>query len=122
MPRPFTFTLDELAKQHARRQNYLCFSVANIANKREPKFDEDGTRVFEYPSSVELICKFRKLMPDLFRDLSEVHSGENTVIPAHMTKVARMKNLSDPRRYLLDETIKVYGEGFQITLNIDENY
>lgn len=117
MPRPFTFTLEELAKQYQKKANYLCFSVAFIANAREPKFDTDGYRILEFPNSVELIQKFRELMPQFFVDEKDVDRGGDTVFEGHLKPESECP---DFRGVLLQECIKVYGGDFQITLEIDE--
>ena len=117
MPRPFTFTLAELAKHYQKKENFLCFSVAFIANAREPKFDADGDRILEFPNSVELIQKFRELMPQFFVDEKDVDQSGNTVFEGHLTQDAYRH---DFRGSLLQECIKVHGDDFQITLEIDE--
>ena len=120
MPRPFTFTLAELAKQYQKTANYLCFSVAFIANAREPKFDADGDRILEFPNSVELIQKFRELMPQFFIDEKDVDRSGNTVFEGHLTRELTCHDFRGVRGILLQECIKVYGGDFQITLEIDE--
>ena len=117
MPRPFTFTLEELAKQYQKKENYLCFSVAFIANAREPKFDTDGDRILEFPNSVELIQKFRELMPQFFVEQKDVDRSGDTVFEGHLKPESVCH---DFRGVLLQECIKVYGGDFQITLEIDE--
>ncbi len=117
MPRPFTFTLGELAKQYQTKANYLCFSVAFIANAREPKFDADGFRILEFPFSVELIQKFRELMPDFFVEQKDVDRSGDTVFEGHLKPETKCH---DFRGFLLQECIKVYGGDFKITLGIDE--
>ena len=119
MPRPFTFTLEELAKQYQKKANYLCFSVAFIANAREPKFDTDGYRILEFPNSVELIQKFRELMPQFFVDEKDVDRSGDTIFEGHLTQDAFRH---DFRGSLLQECIKVYGGDFQITLNIHPHH
>lgn len=119
MPRPFTFTLEELAKQYQTKASYLCFSVAFIANSREPKFDADGFRILEFPFSVELIQKFRELMPDFFVEQKDVDRSGDTVFEVHLKPDIKRP---DFRGFLLQECIKVYGGDFQITLDIDEKY
>ena len=124
MPRPFTFTLEELAKQYQKKADYLCFSVAFIANAREPKFDADGDRILEFPNSVELIQKFRELMPQFFVDEKDVDRSGNTVFEGHLKPESECHDFRgvrpDFRGVLLQECIKVYGGDFQITLEIDE--
>lgn len=124
MPRPFNFTLEELAKQYQKKANYLCFSVAFIANAREPKFDTDGDRILEFPNSVELIQKFRELMPQFFVDEKDVDRSGNTVFEGHQKRESECHDFRgvrpDFRGVLLQECIKVYGGDFQITLEIDE--
>lgn len=124
MPRPFTFTLGELAKQYQAKENFLCFSVAFIANAREPKFDTDGDRILEYPNSVELIQKFRELMPDFFVEQKDVDRSGDTVFEGHLKRESECHDFRgvrpDFRGVLLQECIKVYGGDFQITLEIDE--
>lgn len=125
MPRPFTFTLEELAKQYQTKANYLCFSVAFIANSREPKFDADGFRILEFPFSVELIQKFRELMPDVFVEQKDVDRSGDTVFEGHLKpdiKCPDFREFRDFRGFLLQECIKVHGDDFKITLDIDEKY
>lgn len=122
MPRPFTFTLGELAKQYQKTPNYLCFSVAFIANSREPKFDADGDRILEFPFSVELIQKFRELMPDFFVEQKDVDRSGDTVFEGHLKPDIECPDFRDFRGFLLQECIKVHGDDFQITLELDEKY
>lgn len=117
MPRPFTFTLGELANQYQEKPCFLCFSVAYIANAREPKFDADQDRILEFPKSVELIEKFRELMPELFKEQKDVEY-ETTVFEGHL----KQNDFEDCRGHILRECIKVHGDDFQITLDIDEKY
>jgi len=115
MSRPFTFTLEELAKHYQKKANYLCCSVAFIANAREPKFDMDRERILEFPNSVELIQKFRELMPQFFVDEKDVDRSGDTVFEGHLKPEFVCR---DFRGVLLQECIKVYGGDFQITLEI----
>ena len=117
MPRPFTFTLGELAKQYQEKENFLCFSVAWITNAREPKFDAFRGRVLEFPNSDELIQKFRELLPELFMEQKDVEF-ETTVLEGHL----KQNEFEDCRGHILRECIKVHGDDFQITLDIDEKY
>ena len=126
MPRPFTVTLEELVKQYQKKENYLCFVVAYIANAREPKFDEHGDRILEFPNSRELIQKFRELMPQFFVDEKDIDRGGNTVFEGHLKPESECPDFRgvrpDFRGVLLQECIKVYGGDFQITLEIHPHH
>lgn len=123
--RPFTFTLSALLEKHKQFPNYICFSVSLLAAEYfhdNPKRHETGIKLDEYPESSAVIEKFRELMPNFFVDRGMVSPGTERVITYHMKKEVLNKNFADPRLYLLEETIKVYGEDFQLTMDISPMY
>jgi hypothetical protein len=126
MSRNFTFTLKSLLAQHVKRPNYLCFSVADLAAlhfSNNPIMSECGRyRLSEYPNSAALIKKFRELVPHLFIDIREVEPGNRKVIEGHMTKEVRMKIVGNDRRHVLEESIKLYGEDFELTMELNPKF
>lgn len=123
--RPFTFTLSALLEKHKKNPNYICFSVSLLAGEYfhdNPKRHKTGINLDEYPESSAVIEKFRELMPNFFVARGVVSPGTERVITYHMKKEVLNKNFADPRLYLLEETIKVYGDDFELTMDISPMY
>lgn len=123
--RPFTFTLADLLQKHQKNPSYICFTVSSLAAAHfhdNPKMHETGVRLDEYPESSAVIEKFRELMPNFFVARGVVSPGTERVITYHMKKEVLNKNFADPRLYLLEETIKVYGDDFELTMDISPMY
>lgn len=123
--RPFTFTLSALLEKHKKNPNYICFSVSLLAGeyfRDNPKKHKTGINLDEYPESSAVIEKFRELMPNFFVARGAVAAGTEQVITYHMKKEVLNKNFADPRLYLLEETIKVYGGDFELTMDISPMY
>lgn len=123
--RPFTFTLADLLQKHQKNPSYICFTVSSLAAVHfhdNPKMHKTGVRLDEYPESSAVIEKFRELMPNFFVDRGVVSPGNERVITYHMKKEVLNKNFADPRLYLLEETIKVYGDDFELTMDISPMY
>lgn len=120
--RSFTFTLAELLARYQRKPNYLCFTISDMAGcyfAESPILDADGDKMSEYPKSSDVITKFRELMPEMF-DIrrADENFGVNSEIGYYMNKAAFPELLMDPRLYLLEQTIKVYGGDYQLTMDI----
>lgn len=120
--RPFTFTLAELLTRYQSNPSYLCFSISDMAADHfadSPIIDVDGDRMSEYPKSSDVITKFRELMPEMFNSRRRDEDfGVNSEIGYYMNKGNFPEDLMDPRLYLLEETIKVYGGDYQLTMDI----
>ncbi len=123
--RPFTFTLADLLQKHQKAPTYLCFAVSSLAAAHfhnDRKKHATGFSLDEYPESSAVIQKFRELMPHFFVDRGVVSPGTEKVITYHMKKEVLNNNFADPRLYLLEETIKVYGDDFELTMDISPDY
>lgn len=120
--RTFTFTLAELLTRYQSNPSYLCFSISDMAADHfadSPILDVDGDRMSEYPKSSDVINKFRELMPELFNSPSlDDDFGVSSEIVYYLNKSVVNVFAMDPRLYLLEQTIQVYGGDFEITMDI----